>query len=199
MNDNQKVKTRTSKGPKRSEETHSAILSAAQEILSEGGPSALSFEAVARKAKAGKPTIYRWWPNKTALLLEIYSQQKLENLEIPNLGSLREDLIAWTKQLWNLWRDTTAGPIFAALLAEAQSTKETQEVLAEHFFSSNHGPSVICFKRAFERGELNTENDLSTLRKAYVSLNWFHLLCGRLDDKVVEPSIDLLLNGALKR
>ncbi|EJU35720.1 hypothetical protein HMPREF1144_3465 [Klebsiella sp. OBRC7] len=37
------------------------------------------------------------------------------------------------------------------------------------------------------------------LRKAYVAMNWFHLLCGRLVDEEIDPSIDLLIDGMLSK
>ena len=62
---------RRSIGSRRNPETQEAILEAAEALLLEGGVAGFSIEAVARRARAGKPTIYRWWPNKTALLLEV--------------------------------------------------------------------------------------------------------------------------------
>jgi hypothetical protein len=34
--------------------------------------------AVARRAGAGKPATYRWWPTKAALLLDVNGRYKLE-------------------------------------------------------------------------------------------------------------------------
>src|SRR5690554_2407569 len=65
-------KRRVSIGARRSPETETAILDAAEALLREGGLAGFSIEGVARRARAGKPTIYRWWPNKTRLLLDVY-------------------------------------------------------------------------------------------------------------------------------
>jgi AcrR family transcriptional regulator len=47
-----------------------AILSATRDILGEVGFSRLSIEAVAKRAGVGKPTIYRWWPDKSHLVFD---------------------------------------------------------------------------------------------------------------------------------
>ena len=57
-------------GRPRCEETRSAILRAAHELLEAGGLGAFTIEAVAERSGAAKTTIYRWWPNKGALAME---------------------------------------------------------------------------------------------------------------------------------
>ncbi|HDH0672144.1 TPA: TetR/AcrR family transcriptional regulator [Klebsiella michiganensis] len=190
---------RVSNGPQRSKESHEAILTAAETLLVEGGPAALTFESVARRARAGKSTLYRWWPNKAALLLEIYERQKSRVMNRPDLGSLREDLKVLTRGLWAFWRENNSGAAFAALLTEAQSSKDYQDVLSTYFNNHDSGLSLPCFERALARGELANGADLAVLRKAYVAMNWFHLLCGRLVDEEIDPSIDLLIDGMLSK
>lgn len=194
----QKV-SRTSRGPQRSPASHEAILDAAEALLREHGPAGLTFEAVARRAKAGKPTIYRWWPSKTALLHEVCARRKAGRVEMPDLGSLREDLIAYTRSLWRYWRETDAGVAFAALIAEAQHSDEGKAVLAGSYMEREDGPSLPAFERARARGELADGLAVAQMREAYVATNWFHLLCGKLDDAAVSPAIDALLLGMLAR
>ncbi|ELZ7674806.1 TPA: helix-turn-helix transcriptional regulator, partial [Klebsiella pneumoniae] len=42
-----------------------------KDLLIERGPAGLAMEAVAKKAGVGKPTVYRWWADRTELLLEL--------------------------------------------------------------------------------------------------------------------------------
>lgn len=67
------------------------ILDAARDVLSAQGYPALTIEAVAAAAGVGKSTIYRWWPNKEALiadaLAEIFRAE-----EIPDLGDTHAEL-----------------------------------------------------------------------------------------------------------
>lgn len=57
-------------GPKRSEASQAAILDAVREELSESGWRGFSVDNVARRAKASKQTIYRWWPSIGTLCLD---------------------------------------------------------------------------------------------------------------------------------
>ena len=66
------VRPRT--GNQRNPILHQAIIDAANEVLAKEGPTRFTIEAVAKLAGCGKPTIYRWWPSRPALLLEVYEQ-----------------------------------------------------------------------------------------------------------------------------
>lgn len=57
-------------GPKRSEASKAAILEATREELVENGWRGFSVDGVARRAKASKQTIYRWWPSIGAMCLD---------------------------------------------------------------------------------------------------------------------------------
>src|SRR3954469_6843902 len=111
--------SRKSIGAQRNPASEAAILTAARELLDKEGYAGFSIEAVARRARAGKPTIYRWWPSKAALLLEVYQRQK--RVDIPDSGSLEEDLVGFLKNLFAHWRDTPSGSVYRSLIAEAQS------------------------------------------------------------------------------
>jgi len=57
-------------GPKRSEASRTAILQAARDELSESGWRTFSVDNVARRGKASKQTVYRWWDSIGALCVE---------------------------------------------------------------------------------------------------------------------------------
>lgn len=57
-------------GPKRSETSQAAILEAVRDELSENGWRSFSVDNVARRAKASKQTIYKWWPSIGTLCLD---------------------------------------------------------------------------------------------------------------------------------
>ncbi len=57
-------------GPKRSETSQAAILDAVRDELSESGWRSFSVDNVARRAKASKQTIYKWWPSIGTLCLD---------------------------------------------------------------------------------------------------------------------------------
>ena len=54
---------------------HAAILDAVQELLRERPARDLSMDAVAKRAGVGKPTLYKWWPSKTALIFSMVQER----------------------------------------------------------------------------------------------------------------------------
>src|SRR5664279_1296951 len=71
-----------------------AILEAGAKQLVENGYPGFTFEAIAERAKTGKAVLYRRWPDKEALLLAVLAHQGFGTpAEIPDTGSLREDVI----------------------------------------------------------------------------------------------------------
>ncbi|MEO0785891.1 MAG: helix-turn-helix domain-containing protein, partial [Pseudomonadota bacterium] len=57
-------------GPTRSEESRTAILSATRDELAEAGWRKFSVDSVAKRARASKQTIYRWWPSVGAMCVD---------------------------------------------------------------------------------------------------------------------------------
>lgn len=171
---------RKSIGAKRSLESAEAILEAAEAVLIENGYSGFSIEAVARRARAGKPTIYRWWPSKTALLLEVYQRQK-RDIAYSDTGDVEEDLFIFARSLFAQWRDTPAGNIFRSLVAEAQQDPAAAEALAT-YSAGRRAHTGKLIERAQARGEVAADVDPSQIADMVSSYAWVHLLTGRLDE-----------------
>lgn len=185
---------RRSVGPRRSEATHQAVIAAAEALLSEKGVPGVTFEAVARRAGAGKPTLYRWWPNRTALLLEIYDRRKMDVLGRPDTGRLADDLIALIGDLWRFWRDGPAGAAYAAIIIEAHDDPAARARIAAQLEDPDFPLSPI-FARAVARGELADRREAEILREYVAAMNWFRLLTGRLDEADIPAQIATLLAG----
>ena len=58
------------RGRPRNIETQKAILSASYELLLESGFKAVTVDKIADRAKVSKATIYKWWPNKAAVVMD---------------------------------------------------------------------------------------------------------------------------------
>ncbi|MBV2185420.1 MAG: TetR/AcrR family transcriptional regulator [Rhizobium sp.] len=169
---------RTSIGSQRNPASEEAILKAAQDILLEGGLQAFSIEAVARRAKAGKPTIYRWWPSRAALLLDVYHRQK-DGVPHPDTGDIREDLSQFLSGLLGFWRDG-GGAIFRSIIAEAQSDPGALQALQAYALSRCRQSGAIL-ARGQARGEVRADLDPALLIELFSSFAWHRLLTSRLD------------------
>ncbi|MGW5662619.1 TetR/AcrR family transcriptional regulator [Streptomyces sp. NPDC003758] len=75
-----------------------AILDAALEQLSTVGWKGLTMEGVAAGAQTGKAAVYRRWPSKEDLVADALQAGLPRFDEAPDLGTLREDLLALCRQ-----------------------------------------------------------------------------------------------------
>lgn len=191
--------SRTSAGPQRSKAAAEAILDAAQAVLAEAGYAGFTIERVAKRAGAGKPTIYRWWNGKAALLLEVYARQKLDLVDV-DTGTLEGDLVALIRGVCRLWRETPAGDIFRSIIAEAQSDPAAFAALRS-FLAERRYHAASVFERARARGELDPAFDRDVTLDLVSGLLWNWLLTRRLDDDdaLFAATARQIAQGALRR
>jgi len=79
----------------RSARAHETVLRAAQELVAERGIEATSVEAIARKSGVSKATIYKHWPAKEALLLEMLAGVfGLQQRPAFDSGNIKADIAA---------------------------------------------------------------------------------------------------------
>ena len=80
----------------RSKEAHKKVINAAVELFSERGIDATSMDAIAESSGVSKATIYKHWPDKDALCLEVmgYLHGLDEEPPVFDSGDFRADLIA---------------------------------------------------------------------------------------------------------
>src|SRR3954470_20842085 len=80
------------RGPKRSEQSRLAILTAAFELTRDAGFRNLTVEGIAARAGVGKQTVYRWWPTKADVLLESLAVKADLRISIADRGCYRDEL-----------------------------------------------------------------------------------------------------------
>lgn len=176
------AKKRTSIGSRRSPEAESAVLAAAKDLITERGYAGFSVDEVARRAGAGKTTIYRWWPTKADLFIAIYTAERTTFVTVPDTGNLAEDLVKYTTSLWRFWRTHPAGAALRGLIAEAQGTKEAQAALRERFLPDRTADVKRILSAAASRGEIAVE-EIDDKLSLWVGYGWYRLLTEGLDEE----------------
>src|ERR671936_350476 len=79
-------------GRPRDEEARRRVLDAACGLLEEVGFRSVTVDAIAERAGASKATVYRWWPNKAALLIEAFRDAVSPEFPFADTGSLANDI-----------------------------------------------------------------------------------------------------------
>jgi AcrR family transcriptional regulator len=187
-------RVRRSIGASRNPASAEAILSAAEALLSEEGYGGFSIEKVARRAQAGKPTIYKWWPNKAALLLDVYLRQK--SIMMPDTGRLEDDIIQFVESVLSCWRETPAGTIFRSVIAEAQSDEASGTVLADFAKERETDISYLIW-RGLERREVREGIRATDAARWIAAYLWYRLLTNQLKTgpSMTQADMRILVGG----
>src|SRR5438477_2032699 len=99
--------------------TRERALAAASRILRRDGFARLTMERVAAESGVAKTTVYRSWPTKAALCMDLYLDISARELRLPDTGDVASDLRRIAATVVRLQTQTVAGPAFLGLVAEA--------------------------------------------------------------------------------
>jgi AcrR family transcriptional regulator len=179
-------------GSRRNEAARRAILDATATLLREQGYGALSIGAIAKGAGVGRQTIYRWWPSKADVVMEVLTDQAADRIaDVPPPGPLEERLRAFVRTTFATARDPEVRAVLRALAAEAQKDPAFAERLAE----------FLGRRRAVLAAIL--ADDVPPARRALVvdlvfGLLWYRTLVGHapLDDASADELSALLGRAA---
>src|SRR5579871_1125257 len=98
--------------------THARALASAARILRREGYSRLTMESVAALSGVAKTTLYRRWPTKAALCMELYLDVAARELQDPDTGNVASDLTHILNMVVHLQTRTIAGPALIGMIAE---------------------------------------------------------------------------------
>ncbi|MFD4599934.1 TetR/AcrR family transcriptional regulator [Streptomyces sp. NPDC058464] len=135
-----------------------AILDAALEQLSTVGWNGLTMEGVAAGAQTGKAAVYRRWPSKEELVADALQAGLPRLEEAPDLGNVREDLLALCRQA----RDAMfSRPGFALRSVIHECDPLQVERFHGVIFDGVVGPTIQLIgdvvARGIERGEVRAD------------------------------------------
>jgi AcrR family transcriptional regulator len=192
--------SRRSVGNVRSAESEAAILNAAAEILSARGYEDLTIEAVARKAKASKPTIYRWWETKTKLISDAYLRSKPVVQTIPDLADLAKELSFYFENLWKIWSSERNASVSLGLLRESLSDPQLLEQYRTEYQPRREALIGEILDRGRERNELPGECDNAFLIDVLTGFHLMRLIKGKpVDSETNREFVDFVLRGSRTR
>lgn len=140
------------RGRPRDPRIDAAVFAATLVLLDEAGYPGLSLEMVARKAGVGRPSVYRRWPNKAAVVVDALASAAGTD-PAPNTGRLQEDLLAVQREMAVLYNTAFARRVVPALLGDLAC----QPDLAERFRATYISPRRASVRRALSRAQTRGE------------------------------------------
>jgi AcrR family transcriptional regulator len=130
------------------------ILLSTMELLRDVGYERLTIDAVAARAGSSKTTIYRRWPDKSALVSAALIAASQGHPDLPSdATSLRDDLLVLVGLMARLGAAEDAG-VFAGLLAAAQTEPVIAEAMRVTALKPRRRDCRDVIQRAIGRGEL---------------------------------------------
>jgi AcrR family transcriptional regulator len=182
-------------GRPRSEKTKQAILSAAYELLLGNGFGAVTVEKIAERAGVSKATIYKWWPNKAAVVMDAFFDAAVVRLPIPDTGSTINDMIIQVNNLAK-FLISREGKVINEIIAEGQFNQKLAEAYRAIYFKPRRLDSRYILERGISRGELKEDLDIELVIDLIFGPLFYRLLI--TGDMVDEAFIKDLINYAFK-
>ncbi|MEW1696842.1 MULTISPECIES: TetR/AcrR family transcriptional regulator [unclassified Streptomyces] len=140
-------------GRPRSAEADAAILEATRALLVELGWSKLTMGDVAGRARVAKTTLYRRWANKNELVVDAVAVL-FDELELPDLGSLRADIEHVVLQFAALLERPETRTALMAVVAESTRDEPLRERIRASIVDRQKRLVLAGRRRAQQRGEL---------------------------------------------
>ena len=176
--------------------SHEAIMDAVYELLEEKPARELTMEAVAKRANVGKPTLYKWWPSKAALIMAMFHERLDQPLEIPATVTAEGAIRARMRRLIKLVNGLF-GKVVGELIAEDQSDPDILREFYERHVSLRRASAVAEIERGKATGEFSTDTDAELLVDAIFAPVYYRLLLrfAPLTEKYGNDLIDQVLLG----
>ena len=193
---------RRSPGRPRSERARQAILSSTLKFLEAKGNgfADLTIERVAEEAGVGKATVYRWWPNKAALVADAFASSVTQKLRFPDTGSVGRDMSQQMQQLVRIVR-SRRGHILSVIVGAGQSDATLIRAFRERFLKPRRAEAYTTLRRGIVRGELPADLDLDLVLDALYGPIYMRFLVGHdsLTPEFVDQLCGLVLHRSLSR
>ena len=140
------------KGRPRSDKATKKILDATNKLLLHMSVQELSIEAIAKKAKVGKTTIYIWWPNKTAVVMDALINQPGMQSPMPTAKDNTDAVVIQLEKLIRLL-DSKNGEVIAQLFSQSQNDEKSYKIFADNFLN----PLIDALQYSVEQGQKDGE------------------------------------------
>ena len=179
------------RGAARTEE----LLRVTLDLAAESGYAGLSIEAVSRRAAVGKHTIYRRWPSKAALLLDALNHVWTSDLDYRDTGDIRGDLREQFIRSGSALSQPPIGPIYRAVIAEAQADSALRATLHERFLATVERSTLDRITRAQGTGELVADANLEFAAEVLCGTLYYRSLLSTrpIDETTIDSLLDMFM------
>jgi len=150
-------------------------MDAAYAFLQEHSVRELTMEGIAERANVGKPTLYKWWPSKAALVMAVLHERLVPKPE-PISARTAEEAIQAKMRLIVRAFNGMFGKVLADLIAEGQNDPGLLSELYEKHIGPRRVALVAEIERGKQAGEFYAEVDSDLLVDCLIAPIHYRLL-----------------------
>lgn len=150
--------TKKSPGRPRSDQAHQAMLQATLELLAEVGFENMSIDAIAARAKVGKPTIYRRYATKAELVADAIESVR-QDVVIPDTGNLWDDIDELIKNAAQITLTPLGRKTVAMIISSATSNSQFAQIYWKKYLQPRQQAFAVVLERAKVRNEISVDLD----------------------------------------
>lgn len=191
--------SRPSSRPRVEGEREDEILDSTVELVIELGYDRLTMDAVAKRARASKATLYRRWETKASLVVEALIRAKQSpHIGDHDTGSLRGDLLSTFCGREGI--NETATKVLGSVITALSTDQEFADQFREKFIAPKVAVTQAIYHRAQERGEISADIDLEVIGPALagILLHRTFILGVPPDDATIERVVDHVILPAVR-
>ena len=166
---------RLGRPPSASADSHEAIITAVYELLQEMSLRELTMEKVAKRAGVGKPTLYRWWKTKAALVIAMFNERIVPAINPPPAASLEQSLQHKVQALIEAFNGFF-GKVIAEIVAEGQSDAEVLREFNELYIQPRRNGTIDDIRQAQKQGLVPAHVDPEMVVDATFGCLYYNLL-----------------------
>jgi AcrR family transcriptional regulator len=175
-----------------------SILRAALEQDEELGFDGLTVEGIAARAGVAKTTIYRRWPNVSAIVMDAFLAEVTRMAPIQERTTVRESFAASMRMLARGYLGRQ-GKILQPLLGRAQLDEKLREAVRKRWVEPQRQFAREIIRRGIERGELRAGLDPDVVLDALYGALYHRLLVpydhASISDAYVDALVDTVFGG----
>jgi len=176
--------------------SHGVIMDVVYALLQEKPVRDLTMESIAKQAKVGKPTLYKWWPTKATLVLAMLCERMAPKLEKPTALSAEESLRFRVRSLIDAFNGPF-GKIVAGLIAEGQSEPSVLKEFFDRWISPRRNATIADLQRGKDAGELGSDTGPDLLNDAIFGAIYYRMLLrsGPLTRRFGQELVEQVIRG----
>ncbi len=167
------------RGRTRDQDARQRVLDAAFDLVGSEEYRKVTINDIAASANVAKQTIYRWWPSRTAVVLDALVVGSMKATPFGESGDTRADFRAHLRGVIRVFNSPT-GALIRELIAESQSDPAIAEEFRRRFWRPRRELSLAHLHRGIDVGHVRPDIEPEMVLDAIYGPLWLRLTIGHL-------------------